>query len=360
MKKTAVIGILSLAMAMSALADVSITDSSNMQRAWRQQKADEKLNKQRHRSEGPTSSAEATGSATLTDSLGVQYFFNTNITFATSSSASGAASEASYTGPVNATTSLGGTVSSTLNDMFDGYNALCVSFNGSTGPCATGDPNYSIYNQNGPQLPAELSGRQIVLPAKTMGALSVQRKMYVPTTDSYARWMNIFTNTSGASVTFNAITSNNLGSDANTTVVMTSSGDATATAADTWVTSFQNYSGTTSSDPRIGHIFGAVQGVNFVNGDDNPYWYNTITLAPGQTAIVLHFVTGQASKAAAQAKATSIITAPPTVGMSQAEIGQVVNFALSSEIIPALSGWGLMSLAMLLVAAGFVALRFHS
>ena len=38
---------------------------------------------------------------------------------ATTEPTSGAASEASYTGPVNATTSGNGTVSSTLNDAFD-------------------------------------------------------------------------------------------------------------------------------------------------------------------------------------------------------------------------------------------------
>src|ERR1700759_4023004 len=39
----------------------------------------------------------ATGSVSLIDSAGLEYFINTNITFSTSSSASAAASEASYT-----------------------------------------------------------------------------------------------------------------------------------------------------------------------------------------------------------------------------------------------------------------------
>src|SRR6202040_1416512 len=51
----------------------------------------------------------ATGSQSLIDSQGLKYFINTNITFSTSSSASGAASEASYTHAVAASTSGGGT-----------------------------------------------------------------------------------------------------------------------------------------------------------------------------------------------------------------------------------------------------------
>ncbi|MBK8286757.1 MAG: hypothetical protein IPK97_18875 [Ahniella sp.] len=76
-----------------------------------------------------------TGEQALTDLSGFEYFINTDITFSTSSSASGAASEASYAAPVNVTTAMNGTVSTTLSDAFDGYNSLCVSTDGATGPC---------------------------------------------------------------------------------------------------------------------------------------------------------------------------------------------------------------------------------
>jgi hypothetical protein len=223
--------------------------------------------------------ALATGSIQLIDAGGLEYFINTNITFSTSSSASGAASEASYTHAIAATTSGGGTTMSTLNDMFDGYNSICVSLTNNAGPCITGNPNFTMYNQNGPatidtSVPAvlECTNRQYVYPAKTIGGLSVQRKVYVPTNDRFIRWMNFFTNTTGAPITFTMITSNNLGSDSNTVLVTTSSGDAIATPADLWATSFQNYSGNTSSDPRIGHVFqgnGAptpVASIHFVSG----------------------------------------------------------------------------------------------
>src|SRR5882757_9040556 len=79
--------------------------------------------------------SKATGSQALIDASGLKYFINTNITFSTASSASGAMSEASYTAAVAATTLNGGTTSSTLNDAFDGYNSICIAPTGATGPC---------------------------------------------------------------------------------------------------------------------------------------------------------------------------------------------------------------------------------
>ena len=289
----------------------------------------------------------ATGSVGLIDASGLQYFINTNITFSTTSSASGAASEASYTHAVAATTLNGGTTSSTLNDMFDGYQTICVSLTNATGPCQTGSAAYSIYNKNGPAsvdatVPAgaTCTGRQYKFPVQTIGALSVSRKVYVPPNDTYSRWMNFFTNTSGAPVTFTMITANNLGSDGNTVLVNSSNGDAVAQTSDTWISSFQAYSGTTSSDVRAGHVLqgtGAptpVSFINFVNGDDNPWWTYSITLAPGQTKMILNFVTGQPSKAAANAKAAALALLPATSTqcMSATELGQVVNFATSTDL----------------------------
>lgn len=352
-----------LLLANAALADISLTDKGTMLRSASQDAAgraaakaanaakhDAKRSRHSHSGLKATSqsfhaAADATGSIALVDAGGLKYFINTNITFTTSSSASGAASEASYSAPIVATTSGGGTVMSTLSDMFDGYNALCVSLTNSTGPCSTFNPNFAFYNQNGPaavdtSVPPvpECTNRQYILPAKTIGGLSVRRKVYVPTNDRYIRWMNFFTNTTGAPITFTMITSNNLGSDANTRVVTTSSGDATVTTGDLWATSFQNYAGSISTDPRIGHVFqgsGAptpVNNINFVNGDDNPYWSYSITLAPGQTKVIANYATGQGTKAAAAAQAAAIAAFGPSAQqcMSATELAEVTNFTAGS------------------------------
>ena len=319
----------------------------------------------------------ATGSQALTDGSNFEYFINTDITFNTSSSASGAASEASYTGPVNADTSGGGTVSSTLNDAFDGYETICVSFDGDIGPCVSGGGGpgevggtVTMYNQNGPAT-LSCSGREVMLPTQAMGSLNVSRRVFVPTNDAFARWLNVFTNTGAVPVTFNMITGNNLGSDANTTIVTTSDGDATVETTDTWATTFQNWSGSTSSDPRLGHVFqgpGAavsMAGVSFANGDDNPFWYYTITLQPGQTGIIMNFVTGQPTRAAAAAKAAELVGLPDTTAtcMSTAEQAQVLNFAATQPSVievPTLSGLGLAALASLLALGSLLLLRRRS
>ncbi len=276
----------------------------------------------------------STGSISLIDASGLKYFIDTNITFSTSSSASGAVSSASYTRAVVASTVAGGTIASTLSNAFDGYGAICVSFTGAVGGCRTGNANYTIYNKNGAAPTNECSGRQFVFPAQTIGALSVNRKIYIPTDDAFARWLNVFTNTSGAPVTFNVISSNNLGSNANTIITGSSSGTIPPTTADTWVTTFQNFSGTTSTEPRLGHVLqgpGAatpLTGINFANGSDLPYWAHTVTLNPGETKILMNFVTGQGTKAAAATQAAALTALPPTSleCLTPTERSEVSNF----------------------------------
>lgn len=283
----------------------------------------------------------ATGSQALIDQGGLQWFVNTDITSATSSSASGAVSEASFTHAVTATTSAGGTVNATLSDAFDGYNALCVSLTGATGPCATGNPDYTIYYNNGPAaFDVGCSNRQVILGTQTIGSLQVSRKIFVPSNDMFARWLNIFTNTGSTSQTITAVTSNNLGSDNNTRMVSSSDGNMTASLTDTWVSTFQNYSlDGTSPDPRLGHVLqgpGAPVGlasISFADNGNNPYWAYTFTLKPGETRIVMNFATGQPSKAAANAKATELVGLPDNAlqCMTPVEKSQVANFIVPKK-----------------------------
>lgn len=74
------------------------------------------------------STAFATAEIALVDGSGVEYYINTNITFSTtSSSASGAVSDATYTTIASGVTTTGGeTVSTFLSDAFDGYNGMLV------------------------------------------------------------------------------------------------------------------------------------------------------------------------------------------------------------------------------------------
>jgi Ca2+-binding RTX toxin-like protein len=273
------------------------------------------------------------GDPPLVDGSGFRWHVNTNVGFPTSSSASGAVSEAEFTAAHPVSTLNGGTVNAQLSDAFDGYNGMAIYVGDPPPSAQVNTAAWISYNQRGPAS-TECSGRQVVYPPQVAGNLTLRRKVFVPSDDAFARWADYVMNNGGAPVQLWLQTSNNLGSDAGTQVVTTSDGDAVSELTDTWVTTFQNFSGTTSSDPRLGHVLqgpGAAQQadrLNFVNGDDNPYWGWNVTVAPGQTMIFLNYATGQNSRADAAAKAASLANAPPLTCLTTTEQSQVVNFDL--------------------------------
>jgi hypothetical protein len=349
--------LLSLVLSPALMASVSIIERHSMQK--------------KTKSPGHSHN-HATGSQALIDAQGMKYFINTNITFSTSSSASGAASEASYTHAVAASTLNGGTTSSTLNDSYDGYNTICLSLNNTVATCETGNANFVIYNKRGPattECLGTVSGvnRQIVFPPQTSGNIQMSRKVFVPDNDQFARWLNYFTNTGGSPQTVTMVVANNLGSDSNTVIVSSSNGNNVAEVTDTWVTTFQNFSGTTTSDPRLGHVlqgpFAAVplSGIFFANGNDNPFWGYTFTLNPGETKIIANFGVNQPSKAAANAKSAELAGLPPNAVqcMSTAEQAELANFLPPASIatVPTLSPVSLGALVLLLATAAVVFLR---
>ncbi len=264
----------------------------------------------------------------LTDNSHLKYSIVSNVGFATTASASGAASGATYTQAVAVTTANGGAVNVALSESFDGYGALLI--NPGSAPLAG-----FAYNGNGVAT-TECGGRQVVLNAETIGNLSVRRKVYVPDNDAFCRWMNIITNNGGSTETVTIQIYNDLESDNLTKIVSSSDGDAVAETGDTWVTTFQDYTGTTSGDLRLGHVIqgtrraASASQVSFANGNDKATWNFTFDIPAGQTRIVLNFVTGQPSKAAAATKAAQLAEYPASARacMTEAEIGQVINFSI--------------------------------
>ena len=142
--------------------------------------------------------------------------------------------------------------------------------------------------------------------------IDVQRTVFVPSNDQFARWVEPYHNANATAQTISTGITTNLGSDSNTRIVTTSGGATTVATTDTWATTFQNWSGTTSSDPRLGHVFagtGAPQqltAVNFADGDDNPYWGYTFTVPAGATVAIVNYATVQPTKAAAAAKSAEL------------------------------------------------------
>jgi len=282
-----------------------------------------------------------TGSIGLVGGNHMKWFINTNITFSTTSSASGAASEGEFTQAVNATTSAGGTVTSSLNDAFDGHQSLFVDVAGTL--VATSSPN-NVYNKTGaaPTADANCPAEQYLFPVKSMMGLDVSRSVFVPADQKFARWVNTFHNPTMAPITFATGSGNNLGSDANTIITTTSDGNNTAETTDTWIASMQNYSGTTSSDVRLANVIQgpgasvAPSGVSFVDGDDNPDWSWDITVQPGETVSIMNFVVGAATKAEAAATAAQLAALDTTIRSTDcidlSATGTIVNFAADPEV----------------------------
>lgn len=275
----------------------------------------------------------ATGSHALIGG-GVKFFANDGITFSTTSSASGALSEASMTTVRHDVSTLdGGMTSETLNDAFDGYNALAVRV-GAGGPDHD-DPGFrstvTSYSRNGPATPI-CGNREMLYNPQTVGDIRVVRRVYVPAGAPVARHLNVVTNTGTTAQTVRLVIDNNLGSDSNTKITGSSSGDAVATTADSWVGTMQDFSSTRSSDPRLAHVLqgdgvdGVLHESGFTNGDDNPYWSYELTLAPGETRIVANFVVVEATVALANGTAAALAANPLTDCMSDEEIAQLANF----------------------------------
>lgn len=358
--KRAVAGLVGLLMAGAAFADVSVIESSHLARIRAKEKA-----KHGH---GSKALIKSFADQQLIDAGGVKYFINTDLPFSTTFSGSGAATDAVFTGPVNADTSGGGSVSTTLDDAFAGYNSLCVSLTGATGPCDISDTaNYTLYTQNGPAS-LECNNRQVVNPSQTIGSIQVQRKIFVPSNDQFARWVSIFTNTGGGSQSVTAVIANNLGSQENTTISGSSNGNTTAEITDSWITTDGNFVAPDDTDPRLGHIIqgpGArtpISSVTFPAGAaaDFPTWAYTFTLAPGETKVISNYVTVQATRAAARAQSASIagLGGAALDCLTASERSNIVNFeARGVTEIPTASSYGLAALALLLAGASFFVLR---
>jgi len=300
--------------------------------------------------------SKGTGGISLIDSSGLEFFINTDITYSTDESASAAASDASYTTSITVSTSMGGTSMATPDDAFDGYNGLIV--------------NGTVYIDNGsPTFSAACGNRELIFNNQTIGGLQVYRRAFVPDNDEFMRWLEVVTNISTNAVDVTISKANNLGSDSDTVVDQTSSGDSTAGPNDLWVSSYEDYDG--QRDPRLGHVFfgagGAVglASLTFVDGDDTPAWtYETFSLAPGETAIIASFVTGQPNRTDAATQAARLATLPATAVqcIDTADRDLIINFVApqgpTGAGIPALGGWGILGLIVLLAAAGVILTRF--
>ena len=249
----------------------------------------------------------------LVDSSGLQYIVDTD------TNVSGDLLEASYTTAVTATTLYGGTTTITLDDMVDHYCSMGV--------------NGALCANNGVAT-LEDDGREIVTNAQQIGNLSFYRKIFVPETHEFCRWLNVITNTGTVAEDVLVNFQGDMGAGLNTCVFYTSLAykGAMPSALDTWIVT-----GGQPTDVRCGHVF---QGPDAsvkptylaLQQEDAMFWRYRFWLNPGETAILMNFVTGQPDVEDALARVKEIVALQGAAlqGMTDAEKEQVINFQLTA------------------------------
>jgi Ca2+-binding RTX toxin-like protein len=180
----------------------------------------------------------------------------------------------------------------------------------------------------------EDNGREIVIGSANIGSVEVTRKIYVPEDQSWARFLEIVTNTSSSTVNYTVQLNTNLGSDSSTVLVSTSSGDTIFNTEDNWLVT-DDFDG--GGDPTMVHVFageGEFQPDTASLSFDNLNFAYNLTLAPGETQIVMHFAAQNADQATALTKATQLaqLELEALEGMSDEELQQVVNFSIAPPL----------------------------
>lgn len=207
-----------------------------------------------------------------------------------------------------------------------------------------------------------------------LGGVVMSRSVYVNQGASWARWLDTFGNATDAPLTVQVAFGGQSGMGASgsnsSAIVATSSGDALVTDADAWVEVATPLNGSTlvggpqvtvlgTPNTQEAPFAGAITfaGNWLYDTFENPLVYSghegnfqayvyTLTLGPGETRSLLHFVvagarvntTSSASvRASVEATAASLVMAPVVGDLTLAEVCSIVNFDLAAVTIPGFS-----------------------
>jgi hypothetical protein len=159
--------------------------------------------------------------------------------------------------------------------------------------------------------------------------LRVTRKIFVPTTAAFARFLEIIENPSPDIVRAIVMVSTNLGSDSGTMLVNTSSGDTTFNTADDFIITddFSNGSG----DPTLAHVFvgpnAAFRPTAVSLGGDNLSFTFDVMIPGDDRMIIMHFASQNTNRAVAATSATQLhdLTGDTLTGLTPEELQDIIN-----------------------------------
>ena len=195
-----------------------------------------------------------------------------------------------------------------------------------------------------------------------LGGVTISRAVFINRSANYGRWIDSFTNTTDRTLTIKVAFGGQSGigtAAVSTAVVKTSSGDTLVTPADSWVEVATPLAGatlvggpqitvigtpSTPAEPFSGAMTFA--GNWLLDSFNDPLLYtgheanfqayvNTLTIPPGKSRSLLHFVvlgprvdaaTSDAERAKVEATANGLVTAPDISGLTTAEICTIRNF----------------------------------
>jgi hypothetical protein len=148
----------------------------------------------------------------------------------------------------------------------------------------------------------DASGRSFLLGPSTLSGLSATRSIYVPNDDTFARFVDSFTNPTTSTIAATISYRTNLGSDGSTQVIATSSGDLNVATDDSWILTDDSSDG--SGDPAVGHLFygpGSLTPSSINRSGDDITWSFPISVAPGEMVSLMSFAVQNFNRASAEA-----------------------------------------------------------
>lgn len=183
----------------------------------------------------------------------------------------------------------------------------------------------------------EDNDREIIIGSSANNeGLEISRKIYVPDDQSWARFLEIITNVSDAPINHTVDIETNFGSGSSTVVVASSDGDTTFTPEDNWLITDDSSDG--AGDPTLLHLIAGPGGQKAdrtsLSGDQLSYEYD-LTVAPGETQIVMHLAAQNENRTVATTKAGALgaLGLDLFAGMSESERQQLVNFVTEGLVI---------------------------
>ncbi len=222
-----------------------------------------------------------------------------------------------------------GTLSDGSSDAFDGGLYLSL-YSSSAQSVSFSGPSFGTPEDN---------NREIAMARQSPAfGLNVTRKLFVPADGYFGRYLEVLTNPGATPITVDVAVDSNLGSDSATRVVATASGDTFFDTADTWLVTDDDALATPSGDPSLAFVLGgagASRALSLarVSSDSIALRWNGVTVPPGQTVVLMHFVVQQPRKTGAIGAAQRLAQLPPEAmaGLSADERSQILNWAVPAD-----------------------------